>query len=616
MLARPFLGAPSSAPCTLVNSEGEFSIGGGFERSQANWPRLAIRSCRIHFIFSGSSAVSLHRRSHELEQRIDGIGSWPSGRSREHGRAAWRVVAERRVPSYKGFMLDCALALLVAAVLALGGPAPAFAQVGALRVGLPSLPSEVDPATALDGSVPFIARQVFDTLVQYRESSGDVEPALATQWSVSRDGLVWSFRLRAGVSFHDGTALTPQHVVDSLQREIRPQVPGGDGVVSPLLRGAPGVVRDVRARGPRTVEIVLSQPYAPLLSVLAHPVFSIVLPAQAGEGGNRWQGTGPFGIAEMTAGRIVLEASRGYWGRQPRLARLILVETDDAQADAALAAQGLDVFFPAGVPLRPAGALSIPGWRVGYLALQTEKEPFTRRKVRQAVAEALSPAQLAPALGQAAVPLQTFLPPGVWARREGPPVMGADLERARQLIGEAGLGAGSSASLLVADAGDGLDRPMLADAIRASLQALGLTVTVRTEPPEMAQDLMRAGEHQMALAETRIEAGDPHFLLYPLSASETAVKGGAIFNFSFYRNRRLDDLLIRASQLSFRPEREKLYLRAQTLLADELPWIPIYVRLLWAVTRPEVKGLRLHPSGNPRLDRVFIESPAPAPGPS
>ncbi len=425
-------------------------------------------------------------------------------------------------------MLAWALVVMVASGLVLGSVAPGFAQSGVLRVGLPSLPAELDPATALDGSVPLIVRQAFDTLVQYTDGGGgDVEPALAAQWSVSKDGLVWSFRLRPGVSFQDGTTLSAQHVVDSLLREIHAESRGGDGVVATLLRGMPGVIREVRARDSRTVEIVLSQPYAPLLTVLAHPVFSIVLPAAPGEGGNRWQGTGPFGIAEVVPGRIVLEAKPTSWGRRPRLARLVFVETDDAQADAALGAQGLDVFFPAGAPPRAAGAVSIPGWRVGYLALQTEKEPFRRLKARQGVALALDPVQLAPALGQVAVPLQAFLPPGVWARRDGPPLMGASPERAKRLFGEAGLGAGSSVSLLVPDAGGRLDRPKLAEAIRASLAASGLTVTVRAEPPETALSLMRAGEHQMALAEARAEAGDPHFLLYPISASEGAAKGRA-----------------------------------------------------------------------------------------
>ena len=94
---------------------------------------------------------------------------------------------------------------------------------------------------------------------------------------------------------------------------------------------------------------------------------------------------------------------------------------------------------------------------------------------------------------------------------------------------------------------------------------------------------------------------------FPLSASETAARGPRALNFSFYRNQRLDDLLARASQLSYRVERQKLYARAQAMLASELPWIPLYVRLMWGVARPEIRGLRLHPTGFHRLDTVFLD---------
>jgi peptide/nickel transport system substrate-binding protein len=78
-------------------------------------------------------------------------------------------------------------------------------------------------------------------------------------------------------------------------------------------------------------------------------------------------------------------------------------------------------------------------------------------------------------------------------------------------------------------------------------------------------------------------------------------------NYSFFRNARLDDVLIRASQLAFRPERQRLYQRAQAMLAEDLPWLPLYVRLVWAVARPDVRGLRLHPTGYHRLTTVGIE---------
>jgi ABC-type transport system substrate-binding protein len=151
------------------------------------------------------------------------------------------------------------------------------------------------------------------------------------------------------------------------------------------------------------------------------------------------------------------------------------------------------------------------------------------------------------------------------------------------------------------------------EAIRAALAAADFPVTVQAESRETAQGLLHAGEHLLALLEPRAEVGDPHFLLYPLSTSEGATKGPSASNFSFHRNRRLDDLLIRASQLSFKPERQKLYARAQGILAEEMPWVPIYVRLYWAVARPEVKNLRLHPSGNPRLDRVALDDAASVP---
>jgi peptide/nickel transport system substrate-binding protein len=516
--------------------------------------------------------------------------------------------------------MSCAVLGFLLSVLVLGVPERGLAEPGSLRVGLPALPPSLDPASALEGPVPLVARQVFDTLLRYTDGGSDVEPALAVQWSVSRDGLVWTFRLREGVRFHDGTPLTSQHVVDSLERLIRPGHPNAPAVnaAAPrLLRGVPGVVKEIRVPDARTVQIALVQPYAPLLAVLAHPALSIVLPSPPGEGKAPFQGTGPFAIAEMTPERIVLEARPGHWAGGPRVGRLVFTTAPDAsQAAAALDAQALDLFFPAGAPPRQSGAVSVPGWRIGYLALQTEKEPFSRGKVRRAVATAIDPASISLAVGAAALPLRSFVPTSVWGRRDGPMILEGSPERAKKLLAESGLRRSTPPTLLVADGDIRADMVRAAEAIRASLAAADFAVAVQPESIETAQTLLRAGEHVLALVEERAEAGDPHFLLYPLSTAEGAVKGPRASNFSFYRNPRLDDLLIRASQLSFKPERQKLYVRAQAMLAEDLPWIPIYVRLHWAVARPEVRNLRLHASGNHRLDRVTLEAPAAASAPS
>lgn len=505
----------------------------------------------------------------------------------------------------------------VCSVLAvLGAPGSAGAQGAPLRVGIPTIPAVLDPAIALDGSVPLVARQVFDTLVQYREGSSDVEPGLASSWTVSRDGLSWSFRLRDGVRFHDGTPLTSRQVAESLDRII---VPGHALAPSPnpggprLLRGSPGVVKEVLTPDPKTVQINLILPYAPILTVLAHPVFSI---AHSGTGATRWIGTGAYSVSEVSPGRITLDANPSYWAGAPRTPRIVLLDAADAgKAEADLEARNLDVLIPASAPSRMQGALSMAGWRIGYLAVQHEHEPFRRKKVRQAIAAALSPAGTTTSVEPLAIALGLYLPRAVWSSAETPLLALADPAAAKRLLGEAGVGQGITASL-VADAGAGPEVTRVAETIRLALGAASIAVNVRALGTDAALQAMQNGTHDLALAEAQAEAGDPHMLLYPLSTSEGAVRGPTATNFSFYRNARLDDLLIRASQISFRLDRQRLYSRAQGFLAEEIPWIPLYVRLHWAVTRPEVRNFRLHPSGNHRLDRAWIESaPATLPAP-
>ncbi len=478
-----------------------------------------------------------------------------------------------------------------------------------LRVGVPGVPTVLDPALALTGAGPLIARQVYDTLVTYREASTDVEPGLATHWSVSRDGLVWSFKLRDRVRFHDGTPVTATEVAASFERHLRPDPQGPLPIWPALLRGTPGVVKEVRAPDPRTVQIVLIQPYAPLLTVLAHPGLAVTRQTPGPDGSPRFLGTGPYRVVDASSGRLALEAVPGHWTGGPRAERLVFLAVGgDDHAEAEFDARALDIWFPPGPPRRGDWALSLPGTRIGYLAFQTEKEPFSRKKLRQAVAAALDPAVIGVALERHAVPLQSFLPAGIWGRREGSPILGGTREMVRTLLTEGGWPKGFKPTLIAPAETDGLNLAKLGEALALMLGAADLAVQTRAEPADTARTARQAGEHDITLVESDVPGGDPHLLLFPLSTSEGASKGPRGLNYSFYRNPRLDDVLIRASQLSFRPERERLYRRAQAMLAEDLPWIPLYVRLHWAVARPEVRGLRLHPTGFHRLDTVSLDA--------
>jgi peptide/nickel transport system substrate-binding protein len=501
--------------------------------------------------------------------------------------------------------LAVTLVLLGAVVVPLGAQWPGRREI---RIGVAGVPATLEPAQALDGAPALIARQVFDTLVSWREGSTDIEPALAVRWSASRDGLVWSFTLRDNVRFHDGTALTAAEVAASFDRHLRdPSRPSA--VWSALLGGVPGVIREVRAIDPRTLQIVLVEPYAPLLTVLAHPGFGVARAATGPDGAPRLVGTGPFRVLEASSGRLVVEAVAGHWAGSPRADRLVFLEVpDEAHAEAELAQRGLDIWFPSAPPTRNDGVLSLPGLTVGYLAFQTEKEPFSRKKVRQAVAAAIDPALLGLTLGRAAVPLQSFLPPGTWARREVFPILGATRPRVASLLAEGGWPRGYTATLLGPSALPGIDVYSLAEMLKVALQTADIPLRVRLEPEAAYREARTAGQHDMVLAEADVAGGDAHLLLFPLSTGAGPRRGPQTPGFGFYRNPRLDDILLRAAQLSFRPERQRLYQRAQAMLAEEVPWLPLYVRLLWAVARPEVRGLRLHPTGLPRLTAVSLEA--------
>jgi peptide/nickel transport system substrate-binding protein len=510
-----------------------------------------------------------------------------------------RAMSHSRAP--RRLTLLVLLAALV--VLEVGTASAQFRKE--LRIGAAGVPAQLDPSSALEGATPLIARQVFDTLVVYREGSTEIEPGLATRWSVARDGLVWSFTLREGVRFHDGAPVTAAEVAASFERLHADAA----GVVWPaLLRGRPGVVKEVRAADARTVQFVLLQPYAPLLTVLAHPGFGVARASTGLDGHARLIGSGPYRVVDAAAGRLAIEAVPGYWGGGARTDRIVFLEVGgDDHAEAEFDARSLDVWFPPGPPRRMTGALSTPGLRVGYLAFQTEKEPFSRKKIRHAVAAAIDSAVLGVALDPAAVPLQSFLPAGVWARREGSPVLGGTREQVRSLLADGSWPKGYKPTMVVPEDKGPLDVGRLAATLETALGAADIPIQVRAEPADRVRAALQAGEHELALVEGTVLGGDPHLFLFPLSTSEGASKGPRALNYSFYRNPRLDDVLVRASQLSFRPERARLYQRAQALLADELPWLPIYVRLVWAVARPEVRNLRLHPTGVHRLSGLALE---------
>ena len=218
---------------------------------------------------------------------------------------------------------------LVAMLVALGGVAPAVAQpAGTLVVGLVAEPVNLDPAQVTDLNSNRVGRRIVETLVMFPDESTQIAPGLAESWTISKDGLRYAFKLRKGISFHDGTPFNAEAVKDSIERQINPEHPFSKLGKYPFSGFYFGNIKAVEVVDPLTVEFILKEPRASFLTILAVPAASIVSPTAVKKFGQDYAlqpvGTGPFKYGSWERGqRVVLEKNPSYWRYPVKIDRVV-----------------------------------------------------------------------------------------------------------------------------------------------------------------------------------------------------------------------------------------------------------------------------------------------------
>jgi len=327
--------------------------------------------------------------------------------------------------------------LVLAALLA--------ASADTLVVGLAADPVSLDPHRATDIVSAAVVANVCDPLVRYRPDGSRPEAALATSWATS-DSRTWTFTLRPGVRFHDGTPLDAAAVVANLE-DLRRQ------------RSFPG--RAARA-GPLVVTVTLDQPNAALLATLSQTFYAMQSPRAMGPGATgRLVGTGPFRLESARPGRIELTANADYWGGPPRLRRIVFRRfADQPSLVTALSAGEVDVTSAVGQDtvgrLRGQAGITLDsqtGLNTVFLCPNNDRRPFGDRRVRQALARAVDRRALVrDVLGGHGVPARNPLPPTLWDRATRMKELALDRAGARRLLAEAGYPDGFDTTLMTVDA--------------------------------------------------------------------------------------------------------------------------------------------------------------------
>ena len=502
---------------------------------------------------------------------------------------------------------------LAAAALALAatGALPAAAQTppNVLIVGQIAEPQSLDPHTVTASNDFRILVNVYDGLVRYKDGTLEVEPALAESWEISEDGKTYTFKLREGVTFHDGSDFNAEAVKFNFDRMLKDDHPFYDTGPFPLSFNFASV-EAVNAIDAQTVEFKLKEPFAPFLSNLAYPTGLIVSPAAVEQHGKEFgrnpSGTGPFKFVEWQSNqRVVIERNPDYWDGAASLEAVVFRPITDANTRVAeMMAGGIDVM----VEVPPDNLATFKddanfavseqaGPHVWFTILNTKAGPFADKKVRQAANYAVNKETLVNDVLQGAATVAAGpIPPAFnWVESAVEPYP-YDPEKAKALLAEAGVES-PELTFYVTEGGSGMLDPInMGAAIQADLQAVGFNVKIETYEWNTFLGRVNPGlEGKADMAEMAWMTNDPDTVPYlTLRTDAMPDKGG--FNSGYYSNPKVDELLEKARTSTDQAERGKLYGEVQQIVHEDAPWLFVANWKQNVVTTAAVQGLKLQTS--------------------
>lgn len=509
---------------------------------------------------------------------------------------------------------------LVAAAFAAGGAAQAktlvFCSEGSPEGFNPAL---YTAGTTFDAS----SNNIYNRLVEFERGSTRIAPALARSWTVSDDGLEYTFDLRRGVKFHTTKNFTPgrdfnaDDVLYSFNRQLDKNHPyhnvSGGSYEYFNGMGMPDLIGDIVRVDEYTVRFVLNKPEAPFIANLGMDFASILSAEYAGamlDAGTPERvdldpvGTGPFQLVAYQKDAVIRYKSHpGYWAGQAPIDNLVFAITPDSSVRYQKLKAGECHVMPYPNPAdlqamdndSEINLLRQEGLNVGYLAFNTLKKPFDDKRVRQALNMAVNKDAIIDVVFQGAgKPAKNPIPPTIWSYNEAIQDYPYDPERARQLLREAG-----ADNLETNIWAMPVQRPYNPNARRMAelIQADWAEVGVQAEIVsfEWGEYLKRSkeGEHQTVLLGWTGDNGDPDNFLYVLLGCDAAT--GA--NRARWCHKPFDDLLREAKQTSDIGARTRLYEQAQEIFKEEAPWVTIAHSVWFQPVRREVVDFRIDPFG-------------------
>lgn len=494
-----------------------------------------------------------------------------------------------------------------------------------LVVGLEAEPTSLDPHQITDYNSIRATMSLFETLSQFAPGTTEIIPGLAKSWTMSEDGLSYTFNLRENVRFHDGTPFTADVVKTNIERQIDPNNPYHETGVYAYADFTFGMVDSVQVVNPQTVMIKLKYTFAPFLRNMAMASAAMISPEALKKYGSEIVihavGTGPFRFKSWEPGvQVVLERNPDYWGEPATLETLIFRPLINPQSRLAALEAG-EVDFIVNPPpedlerLRADPKFQVVaklGQHTWYLVLNCKRPPFENALVRQAVHYAIDKKAIVTGILRNTAEVATNpLPTNVWSYTDDVKPYDWNLEKARQLLSQAGYPNGFEVTFWVPDSGSGMQQPVeMATAIQAYLAQIGIKANIQTwewgiylEKVFQADWSQVAELHEMSWI---MDNGDPDNFLYILLSGEQWPPNG--FNEAFYKNDRVDALLAQARKELDQDKRKASYIEAQKLICEDSPWVWIDHAYETFVMKKGIEGFVFQPTqGILRFERATFK---------
>lgn len=488
---------------------------------------------------------------------------------------------------------------------------PAFSAVpkDMLVIGKAADPQTLDPAVTIDNNDWTVTYPAYQRLVKYKAENGkgstEVEGELAESWESSEEGKVWTFKLRNGAMFDDGSAVTAEAVKLSFERLMR--IKQGPSEAFPAgLR--------VEAIDPHTVRFTLADPFAPFLYTLANDGASIINPAvlkahtaddARGYLAEHTAGSGAYMLQRWQKGQqLVLIPNPHFSGTRPAFKRVAVKIISESSARRLQLEKGdLDIADSLPVDqfaaLKKQGAVAVydyPALRVTYLYLNNSKAPLNQPDLRRSISWATDYTGMVNGiLGGNGKQMRGPIPEGMWGYNANAMQYSLDLAKAKDALTKV-TDKPASLSFLYSD-NDPNWEP-IALSMQSNLQSLGINVKLEKLANATMRERIGKGDYDIAIGNWSPDFADPYmFMNYWFESDKKGLPG----NRSFYSNPQVDTLLKQAVSTSEQTERTKYYQQAQKTVIDDAAYVYLFQKNYQVGMNKNIRGYVF----NPMLEQIF-----------